>query len=331
MMTRRFALMLAALALMALAPSTVRAADIVLKIAHIAPPTAQFQINAEKFGQHLRALSGGTMDVEIVPNGVLGNLVQLWAQLKAGSLDMHIIDIGAILPMQEARHFFIVTMPYLFRDQAHLHRFLDSDLFRDMMGKVEADAGIRFLGPLGDRPPRAITTRQTKVITPDDLKGVKIRTPLNPAISEVFQKWGASPTPVKGPELYQALQSGLVDGQENGIDAVVQAGLTEVQKYFMPIDYMHSSIGLWMSGTRWNALTPEQQGWVMAAARAANEEARASYPAELEAFFAAARDKGMEIVEPNLDAFRAATRVLIDAWDGERWPKGLYDKINQMN
>lgn len=329
MIAKRFGGLLVAAALL-LAPSMARAADIVLKIAHIAPPTAQFQINAEKFGGHLRELSGGTMDVEIVPGGTLGNLVQLWAQLKAGNLDMHVIDVGAILPMQEARHFFIVTMPYLFRDQAHFHAFLDSDVFKGMMGKVETDTGIKYIGPLGDRPPRALSTRETRVMTPDDLKGLKIRTPLNPAITEVFKLWGASPTPVKGSELYQSLQSGLVDGQENGIDAVVQAGLTEVQKYFIKTNYMHSGIGLWMSGTRWNSLSAEQQGWVTAAARAANEAARASYPAELDAFFATAREKGMEIVEPDIEAFRAASRALVNGWDGERWPKGMYDQINQM-
>jgi len=311
-------------------PATAGAADVTLKIAHVAPPTSSFQINAERFGKHLRELSGGKMDVEIVPGGALGNLVQLWAQLRAGSLDMHVIDIGAILPMKEARHFFIVTMPYLFRDQAHLHTFLDSDVFAQMMGKVETDTGIKFLGPLGDRPPRALSTRETKVTTPAEMKGLKIRTPLNPAITEVFKAWGASPTPVKGSSLYQSLQSGLVNGQENGIDAVVQAGLTEVQKYFMRIDYMRSSIGLWISGAKWKSLTEEQRGWVMAAAKAANEEARAAFPAEEAAMFAEAKSKGMTIVEPDIAAFKAAGRPIVDAWDGKRWPKGLYDKIHAM-
>ncbi len=317
-------------AALALPPLTANAATVTLKIAHVAPPTSSFQINSERFAKHLRQVSGGEMDVEIVPGGALGNLVQLWAQLRSGSLDIHVIDIGAILPIKEARHFFIITMPYLFRDQAHLHTFLDSDIFKGMMAKVEQATGIKYLGPLGDRPPRALTTRNTRVMTPADMKGLKIRTPLNPAITEVFKAWGTSPTPVKGSELYQSLQSGLVDGQENGIDAVVQAGLTEVQKYFMDTRYIYSAIGIWMSGTRWKSLTGQQQGWVMAAVKAANDEARAAFPKEVEEMFAEARAKGMEIVEPDIAAFKAAARPIIDAWDGKRWPAGLYDKINAM-
>ncbi len=317
-------------ALLAFSSAAALAADVTLKIAHVAPPTSSFQINAERFGKHLAKASGGKMDIEIIPGGALGNLVQLWAQLRAGSLDMHVIDIGAILPMKEARHFFITTMPYLFRDQAHLHTFLESDIFKGMMGKAEKATGIKYISALGDRPPRALSTRKTKVMTPADMKGMKIRTPLNPAITEVFKAWGTSPTPVKGSELYQSLQSGLVDGQENGIDAVVQAGLTEVQKFFIRTRYIHSAIGFWMSGSRWNSLSAEQQGWVMAAAEAANAEARAAFPGEVAEMFAQAKAKGMTIVEPDIAAFKAAGRPIVEAWDGKRWPKGMYDQIHAM-
>jgi len=281
------------LAIVVLVPLGARAADVTRKIAHVAPPTAQFQINAERFGKHLGQMSGGKMGVEIIPGGALGNLVQLWAQLRAGTLDMHVIDIGAMLPIKEARHFFIVTLPYLFRDQAHWHAFLASDTFKGMMAKVEEGTGIKYVGPLGDRPPRALSTRDTMVKTPADLKGLKVRTPLNPAITGVFKAWGASPTPVKGSELYSSLQSGLVDGQDNGIDAVVQAALFEVQKYYMPIDYMHSGIGMWISGQRWTSLTAEQQGWVSAAAKAAHDEAVAAFPGDVAGWMATAKSKGM--------------------------------------
>ena len=162
------------------------------------------------------------------------------------------------------------------------------------------------------------------------MKGMKIRTPMGPAITEVFKAWGTSPTPVKGSELYQSLQSGLVDGQENGIDAVVQAGLTEVQKYFMKTNYIHSAIGLWMSGKRWNSLSAQQQGWVSAAAKAANADARKSFPGDVEKMFAEAKAKGMTIVDPDIAAFKAAGRPIVEAWDGKRWPPGMYDKINKM-
>ena len=103
-----------------------------------------------------------------------------------------------------------------------------------------------------------------------------------------------------------------------------------MQKYFIRTRYIYSAVGLWMSGKRWKSLNAAQQGWVMAAAKAANAEARAAFPGEVAAMFAQAEAKGMTIVEPDIAAFRAAARPIVDAWDGKRWPKGLYDKINKL-
>lgn len=306
------------------------AAEVTIKIGHVAPPSTSFQINSVEFGKQLKELSKGTMDVEIVPGGALGNIIEHWAQLRAGSLDAHVIDIGAILPMKEARAFFVVLMPYLFRDHDHWHAYLKSDIFQDMMGKVEKETGIKFIGPLGDRPPRALSTRDKPVKTPADLAGLKIRTPENPAMTEVFARWGATPTQVRAAELYSSLQSGLVDGQENGIDAVVQAGLTEVQKYFMPINYAYSGAGLWMSGRKWASLTPQQQKWVLQAAAAADAKANAAYKTEMEAFFRQAKAKGMTIVEPDIESFRKMARPMVDEKDGKAWPAGLYDRIQAL-
>src|SRR4051812_48505985 len=97
----------AALALWLL-PGIASAQTVKLKLAHVAPPTSSFQSAAERMNAALTALSGGTMEIEIVPGGALGSLVQLWAQLRAGTLDMHLIDIGAMTPMKEARNFTVI-------------------------------------------------------------------------------------------------------------------------------------------------------------------------------------------------------------------------------
>ena len=85
-----------------------------------------------------------------------------------------------------------------------------------------------------------------------------------------------------------------------------------------------------MSGKRWNSLSAQQQGWVTAAANASNAEARASFPGDVAKMFVQAKAKGMEIVTPDIAAFKAAGRPIVEAWDGKRWPPGMYDKINKM-
>lgn len=311
------------------APTTARA-EVTLRLAHVAPPTSSYQHAADLYAKHLKALSGGTMAVQIVPGGALGNLVQLWAQLRSGTLDMHLIDVGAIAPVKPAGQFALLSMPYLFRDQAHFQAYLESDIFKEMMGDATKAIGIRYIGYLGDRPPRALSTKTKAVKTPADLKGLKIRTPLNPAITGVFKIWGASPTPLRGSQIFTALQSGLVEGQDNGIIDIVAAGWLPVQKFYSAIDYMHSGIGVWMSGKRWDALTAEQKTWATEAAARTFAENKVLFPKQLAEAVAKAKAAGMTFVEPDRAAFRTAARPMIDKLDGKLWPKGLYDRINKL-
>lgn len=315
---------------LAVSAGTAIAADVTLRLAHVAPPTSSYQDAANLFKKHLKALSGDKMDVQIIPGGALGNLVQLWAQLRAGTLDMHLIDVGAIAPVKPARSFALLSMPYLFRDQAHFHAFLESDIFRQMMGDATKEIGIRYVGYLGDRPPRALSTRNKAVKVPADLKGLKIRTPLNPAITGVFKVWGASPTPLRGSQIFTALQSGLVEGQDNGIVDIVAAGWLPVQNYYSSINYMHSGIGVWMSGRKWAALSDEQKKWVTDAADKTFAVNRLLFPKQVEEAIAKAKAAGMTFVEPDRAAFAKAARPMIDKLDGKLWPKGLYDRIRQI-
>jgi TRAP-type C4-dicarboxylate transport system substrate-binding protein len=331
-MKRIFAKALAAGGLAVMCLTAGASADtLTLKLAHVAPPTSSYQMAAESYAKHLRQLSGGTMDVDIVPGGALGNAPALWAQLRGGSLDMHLIDIGAVIINKEAKQFFITFAPYLYRSQDHWRNFLAGPTFKAMMADAESGVGFKYLGYLKDRPPRALTTRDTAVRTPADLQGLKVRTPLVPLITKTFEAWGASPTPIKASELYSALQTGLVDGQDNGIVDVVAAGYTEVQKYFMPINFVYSGIGVWMSGAKWQSLSKQQKAWALEAASLAFAEQKAVFDKEVSDAMAAAKAKGMTIVEPDLAAFEKAARPVVDGFDGKAWPAGFYDKIHNAD
>jgi len=321
---------LAAMIALALVPATAFAQQVKLKLAHVAPPTSTFQSAAERMNAGLKTLSGGTMELEIVPGGALGSLVQLWAQLRAGTLDMTLIDIGAMTPMKEARAFNVILMPYIFRDLDHYRAFVASDVFKEMMGEVEKGTGIKYLGYVGDRPPRALSTSKTAVRTVQDIKGLKIRTPEVAAITEAFKAFGAAPTPIKASEIYTALQTGLVDGQENGIIDVVAAGWIEVQKYYMAIDYQQSGIGVWMSGARWNSLTDQQKGWVLEAAKKAGIEGAAAYQKELSDAIAIAKKKGMEFIDTDKSGFIKASEPMVKEKEGTVWPKGLVERIQAI-
>ena len=324
---RKMAAVLAVAAGLAAAPAQ---ADVKLKLAHVAPPQTTYQDAAVRFSDKLSELSGGTMTTDIIPGGALGDLNQLWVQNRTGSLDLHLIDIAAMIAMKEARHFMVMWAPFLFRDQAHFHRFIDGEIFAGMMKKAEEGTGLIYLGQVGDRPPRALTTAKTAVRTPADVKGLKVRTPPHPLIINTFKHWGANATPIKASELFTALKTGLVDGQDNGVIDFIGAGYTEAQKFYMPLDYIHSGIGLWMSGQKWASLTEEQRGWVREAAAHAGAEGRKIHAAQMAESLNKLSGLGVTLVEPDMDAFRTATQPMIDGMEGKFWAPGSYAQINGL-
>ena len=306
------------------------AQEITLRLAHVAPPQTTYQQAAERFKAALEDVSGGTMSVEIIPGGVLGDLGQLWVQNRTGALDLHMIDIAATIAMKEARPFLVLWTPFLFDDQEHFHKYMASDTFTSMMADVEKQTGVRYMGYLGDRPPRALTTSTKPVKTPADLAGLKIRTPEHPMIIGAFKEWGANPTPIKASELFTALKTGLVDGQDNGIIDSVGAGYMGAQKYYMPLDYIHSGLGLWMSPQRFESLSEEQRGWVKAAAERAGEEGRKLHPEQMKEAMDKLAETDSELIEVDRASFEGARDAIVGNMEGKVWPEGLAKTIGDM-
>ncbi|MEM9106363.1 MAG: TRAP transporter substrate-binding protein [Pseudomonadota bacterium] len=306
------------------------AQDITLTLGHVAPPQTTYQDAAVRFSENLSELSGGTMAVDIVPGGALGGLAELWAQTRSNSLDLHLIDIGAIIAMKEARPFLVLFAPYLFEDQDHFRRYIASDVFDGMMDEVEEATGVVYLGYVGDRPPRVVTTSDKAVTKPADLEGLKIRTPQHPFIISTFEGWGAAPTPIGAAELLISLKSGVVDGQDNGVIDFIGAGYAEANKFFAPIDYIHSGIGVWMAPDRWASLTAEQQGWVTEAAAKAGLDGQAIHDQMMADAFAKLPELGVTMTEPDMQAFRTSVVPMVTGMDGKAWPEGLYETISGL-
>jgi TRAP-type C4-dicarboxylate transport system substrate-binding protein len=324
----RRALAAAAASLCAVLPAA--AQDVTLRLGHVAPPQTTYQEAAERFAENLDELSGGTMAVDIVPGGALGTLGQLWVQTRAGALDLHLIDVGAMVAMQEARPFLVLWLPFLFEDQDHFRRYVASPTFERMMGEVEEATDLVWLGLAGDRPPRALTTADTPVVTPEDLAGLKIRTPEHPMIVGAFEGWGAAPTPLPASELFTALRTGLVDGQDNGVLDFVGAGYAEVQRQFMPLDYIHSGVGIWIGGPSWAGLDEAQRGWVREAAAMAGTQGAEVHDAAMEEAMASLEGLGVTVTEPDIDAFRAVADGMREGMEGDAWPEGLSAEIGGL-
>ncbi len=324
--------MLARIALAALAAASFALSaqgQTTLRMAYVAPPSAWGPI-ADRYAQHVAEKTGGQIKIQGVGGGQLGSLPQNYAGLKTGQIDMMLADVGTLGIARGGKDMNALFAPYTFEDHAHFRRFIDSQVFRDMLAAAEREAGFKYLGYLSDRTPRQITTAKTRVTKPEDLKGLKIRVPETATIYEVFKTWGAAPTPVAAAELYLALKQGIVDGQDNGFDAVAGLKLHEVQKYMVRIDYIQSGLLALIAADKWAKLTPEQQKAMIDAVPETERWASKMTADGVEQAKELIRKGGMEIVEPDLGPFRKTAAEVIAKLDGQLWSKGTLEKIRSV-
>ena len=301
-----------------------------LRFAYVTPVgTINHEVGV-KFKESVEKLSGGDIQVDLFPGGQLGNLPQMFGQLKKGSIDLFKTDVVVASMVGGAKGLSIMFAPYLFRDQAHFEKFCESQIFKEMMQELEEKNGIKWVGLLGDRSPRAITTRNKMVLVPDDLKGQKLRTPTVTAIDKVLIGWGASVAVVAVPEMYNAMKQKVVDGQDNGIEVVAGMKFWEVQKHYTATDHVRSSEGVWMNQKRWDSLTPIQRDVVLGAAKMAREFGNQRLQESTLLWFDSSRDNGMTIVMPPLKPWIDASKKVIEDLDGKVWPKGLYARIQSI-
>ena len=309
-------------------PINTMAASISLKLGHVAPPNTIYDVSANKFAERVAANTEGKAEVKVFGFSKFGNTQQHWSQVKSGAIDIFFTGASyGFMVEPEPKNFQVMMAPYVFDTQEELHTFLKTDLFRSMMDKVEAAANVKYIGYMGDRPARGLTTTNREVTTPEDLKGLKIRTGRSSLDVQVWKDWGASPTAISARELYTSLKSGLVEGQDNPILAVRDAKYYEVQKYYIYLDRIRSGLGGFMNQDNWNSLPEDVQAGIL---KAAGETAAYVNQYVLEQLPLAEKEceeYGMIILRPDLTPFKELAEKTARKFDGELWEQGMMDKV----
>lgn len=305
---------------------------IVLKVGTCAPESSTFVSNTQLFGEKLSELSGGTMEIDIAAGGALGNIPQHFSQLNEGTLDIFVQGLDAPSAVTGGEDFNILNVPFLFDDTDHFHAFVESDAFDSMMESVKENNAFSFLGLIGDRPARSLATNKHAVRTPDDLKDLLIRVPESPIPMAVWQAWGASTTTSAANAIFEGLQTGQFDGQENGIETMVIDGFMAVQDYYMAFDHTQQGIAAFISDATVDKLTDEQYGWIVESiAYALEETSDILWNEEVPSYYETMEQEGVEIVyDIDIDAFRAIVDELIPTFEGEYFRAGLYDEIRAL-
>lgn len=281
------------------------------------------------FKEELEKTAPGQFEVEIHLNGTLFKQGTEPPAMQRGNLDMAMIsaqDIAKQIPAWS-----VFTAGYLIRDPEHQKKVFDGEVGREFYRLVEDQMGIKVLtvGYLGTRQLNLRGTK--KVETPADLAGVKLRMPGSDAWMFLGAALGAAPTPMAFGEVYTALQSGAIDGQDNPLPTNKAAKFYEVTKQIVLTDHLVDGIFLSMSGKTWGKLNADQQQKVLAAAvkaRDYNNENRIKDEAELVRFF---KEQGLEVYKPDLDAFRKRVQAeYLKSPFAKDWPAGIVDRVNAV-
>jgi len=243
-----------ALTLLLLSVSTAFAAQVTLKLGHIADPQNPYAQGAEKFAELVKEKSGGSVEVQVFPSSQLGNQRDLIEGLTFGTVDMTLTStavFGNFVPEMG-----VFDLPFIFRDIEHTYKVLDTVGMET--AKLGEARGIKTLAMM-ENGIRHMTNNRRPIKTPADMKGLKVRVMEQPVYIEMMKLLGASPTPMAFSEIYTALEKGVIDGQENPLAHIWTSRFFEVQKYISLTAHTYSAEPVLISMSSWGKLSADQQ------------------------------------------------------------------------
>jgi tripartite ATP-independent transporter DctP family solute receptor len=256
----------------------------------------------ERFVNRVAERTGENLQIQTFPSEQVGNERQMLDAVILGTLDICKTSTGVISAV--VPEFGVFDLPYVFRDLNHMMATVKSKVGQDLAAKLEArNVKVLFWMEQGTR---SFYTTSKQVRTPNDLKGMKIRTIAAPVMVDTINALGASATPMGFGDLYLGLKSGVVDGAENAPDAIWYAKHYEVAKYFTVTNHFRTPVVVVMNKAKFDALPREYQEIVMTTARETQDWAGSLYSQVSAALMASLKKAGMTVIDADEQAFRKA-------------------------
>jgi len=287
---------LAALTLSALVAASVTEdvqSQTTLKMNISVAQNSHYGVAIDTFAREVDKRTGGRYKIQNFYAGALGAERESIEGIQLGTLDLTMTSTGPVPNF--VPEVAILDIPFLFRDYAHARAVLDGPIGQDLLTKFDAK-GIKALA-WGENGFRHMTNNRHPVNTPDDLKGLKMRTMENPIHIEAYRQFGILPTPMAFTEVFTALQQGTVDGQENPLSVITAAKFEQVQKYLSLTGHVYSPALILMSKAQWDKLSPADKQAFAEAAKEAVKANRARIDDDERRAVGDLRAKGMAVVD----------------------------------
>ena len=283
-----------------------------LKLGHVGEPGSLFQISSDEFAKRANAKLGGKAKVVVFGSSQLGGDKEMLQKLKLGTLDM---ALPSTVMSSEVDLFGVFEMPYIVKDRAHMGR-IEKELFWPKLEPEAEKKGLKVLA-VWENGYRHITNNKRPIRVPADLKGIKLRVPEGKWRVKMFQAYDANPSPMKFSELFTALQTGVMDGQENPFTQIYSAKLQEVQKYLSLSGHVYTPAYLTVGARKWATLPADVRKVLEDTAKETQAFVYETAEADDTALLAKLKQSGMQVNDVDQNAFVAASKPIYEEFGKE--------------
>jgi tripartite ATP-independent transporter DctP family solute receptor len=298
-----------------------------IRIGHSDTTQNLIHVSLEHFAKAVNERTNGRVTIEIYAAEQLGSNKEMIEMVKMGSLDAMMLPSG-----QQADFcpkFKALSLPFLFSDYEHVYRVLDGEIGQELLEGLEENNMIQLA--YWENGLRQFTNSRRPIEKPEDLVGLKFRTPEDKMTMAIFAAYGASASPFAFSELYLALQQGTFDGQENPVANIYANNFQDVQKYLTMVNYQYQPKDMIFSLSTWNKLPADVQQVLLEAAKEFGAEHRKAIVDSEAQMLAELEAAGMEIGYPDTAPFiEQAQSVYTDFYAENPWAEDLVARINGL-
>ena len=281
-------------------------ADFTYKFANNLPDSHPLNVRAKEMSAAIKAETNGKFDLQVFPNNQLGSDTDVLSQIRSGGVEFFTLSgliLATLVPAAS-----INGIGFAFPDYDTVWKAMDGDLGAYVRGEINK-AGLVVMDKIWDNGFRQTTSSTRPIAGPDDFKGFKIRVPVSPLWTSMFKAFDAAPASINFSEVYSALQTKIVEGQENPLALISTAKLYEVQKYCSLTNHMWD--GFWFLANRraWEKIPADMREIVAKNINAGAVKERADTAKLNETVRADLTAKGLLFNQPDVGPFRDKLRA----------------------
>lgn len=295
----------------------------VIRMGHVGFPGSLIALQNDEYAKRVNEALKGKVEIKVFHSSQLGTDEEMLKGIKVGVLEM--FQPSTIMSTVDPK-FGVFEMPYLFKDRGHVKRVVEDPKITQILFDPLPEKGLRLLG-VWENGFRVITNNVRPIVTPEDLKGIKLRVPSGVWRVKMFRAYGANPTPLAYSEVFAALQAGVMDGQENPFAQIWGGKFYEVQKYLSLSDHVYTPSYAVISERFWKTLPADVQQILAKTAVEVGDFGRKE-GARMDKELIEKMQKSLKINEVDKDAFVKASKPVYEEFTKEvKGGKELVDRI----